>query len=77
MNIPVVIVSAYSDADYLDIATRVGVFGYMLKPVTRETLRVNLAVAWGRFNSTLNSVSASGNWKPPSKNAKSLKRPRA
>ncbi len=53
MNVPVVIVSAYSDADYLDIATRVGVFGYMLKPVTRETLRVNIAVAWARYQQHL------------------------
>ncbi len=53
MNIPVVIISAYSDADYLDIATRVGVFGYMLKPVTRETLRVNIAVAWARYQQHL------------------------
>lgn len=48
MNVPVVILSAYSDAEYLDAGTRIGVFGYLLKPVTLDELRVALAVAWSR-----------------------------
>ena len=27
----------------------VGIFGYMLKPVTQDQLRVNISVAWSRF----------------------------
>jgi response regulator NasT len=49
MRIPVVIFSAYSDPDYVDQGNRVGVFGYMLKPVTQDQLRVGVSVAWARF----------------------------
>lgn len=47
--IPSVIVSAYSDPEYVDRANRTGVFGYLLKPVTQDQLRVGLRIAWGRF----------------------------
>lgn len=49
MGIPVVILSAYSDTQYLNAGTRIGIFGYLLKPVTLDELRVALAVAWSRF----------------------------
>lgn len=49
MNIPVIIVSSYPDAQYVERATRIGVFGYLLKPVTPDRLRVNIAVAWSRY----------------------------
>ncbi|MEX2671279.1 MAG: response regulator [Phycisphaeraceae bacterium] len=49
MQIPVVIVSAYSDPEYLSRGANLGVFGYVLKPVTVEDLRVNIAVAWSRY----------------------------
>ncbi len=49
MGIPVIILSAYSDPDYVSTANHVGVFGYMLKPVTADELRVNVAIAWGRY----------------------------
>lgn len=49
MEIPTVIVSAYSDPEYINRGTRAGVFGYVLKPVTIDDLRVNIAVAWSRF----------------------------
>lgn len=49
MAIPVIIFSAYSDPEYVDTGTRVGVFGYMLKPVTQDQLRVNISVAWSRY----------------------------
>ena len=48
-GIPVVIVSAYSDQEYIQSGNRVGVFGYLLKPVTPEQLRAGLEIAWGRF----------------------------
>ena len=48
-GVPVVILSAYSDPPYLQAGVRVGVFGYLLKPVNRDELRVTLTVAWGRF----------------------------
>lgn len=49
MAIPVIIFSAYSDPEYVDAGTRLGVFGYMLKPVTQDQLRVNISVAWSRY----------------------------
>lgn len=49
MNIPVVILSAFSDPDYIRASADIGVFGYMLKPVTIDDMRVSLTVAWSRF----------------------------
>jgi response regulator NasT len=49
MGVPVMILSAYSDPDYVTDGNRVGVFGYLLKPVTQDQMRVGLSVAWGRF----------------------------
>jgi two-component system, response regulator PdtaR len=49
MGIPVMIFSAYSDPEYITSGNRVGVFGYLLKPVTQDQMRVGLSVAWGRF----------------------------
>ncbi|MCZ6837232.1 MAG: response regulator [Planctomycetota bacterium] len=49
MAIPVIIFSAYSDRDYVESGARAGVFGYMLKPVTQDQLRVNISVAWSRY----------------------------
>src|SRR6185436_12006800 len=49
MGIPVMIFSAYSDPEYVDSGNRVGVFGYLLKPVTQDQMRVGISVGWGRF----------------------------
>lgn len=49
LGIPVVIVSAYSDTEYLEAGKRVGVFGYLLKPITADQLRVGIGVAWAKF----------------------------
>jgi response regulator NasT len=49
MGIPVVILSAYSDPPYLQAGARLGVFGYLLKPVSLDELRVTLTVSWSRF----------------------------
>ena len=49
MAIPVVILSAYSDPEFVQDANRAGVFGYLLKPVTLDQLRVGISVAWARF----------------------------
>ncbi|QNN24629.1 response regulator [Planctomycetales bacterium ZRK34] len=50
MAIPAVILSAYSDEEYLVRSARAGVFGYLIKPVDEDALRTALAVAWARFN---------------------------
>ncbi len=49
LNVPIVIVSAYSDPQDVDTATELGVFGYLLKPVSMDSLRVTICVAWKRF----------------------------
>ncbi|MDP7030370.1 MAG: response regulator [Phycisphaerales bacterium] len=49
MQVPVIMISAYSDPEYVSTSNRVGVFGYLLKPVTRDQLRVGIEVAWSRF----------------------------
>ncbi len=49
MGIPVVIVSAFSDSEYLRTGADVGVFGYLLKPVTRDDLEAAMTIAWARF----------------------------
>lgn len=49
LQVPVIIVSAYSDPEYVDLGRRAGVFGYLLKPVTKDQLRVTISVAWERY----------------------------
>jgi AmiR/NasT family two-component response regulator len=49
LGIPVVILSAFSDPAYLRAGVKIGVFGYLLKPVTLDELRVSLTLAWSRF----------------------------
>jgi response regulator NasT len=51
LEIPSVILSAYSSQQYVDEAQRVGVFGYLLKPITGEALRATINVAWARASS--------------------------
>ncbi len=47
--IPSLIVSAYSEDAYLnEVDASFGIFGYLLKPVGTEDLRVAVAVAWRR-----------------------------
>ncbi len=46
LNIPVVIISAFTDEQYVKRSSKIGVFGYILKPVTADELRVSLEVAW-------------------------------
>lgn len=49
LAVPVVILSAYSDKEYVERARQTGIFGYLIKPPTRDQLRVGLEVAWARF----------------------------
>ena len=49
LGLPVVILSAYSESAEVNGAQQAGVFGYMVKPVQREQLRVGLDIAWNRF----------------------------
>jgi response regulator NasT len=60
MLIPVVIVSAYSNPRQISGAARAGVFGYLVKPVTKDQLGPAIEVAWARFNQYLTSEVEAG-----------------
>ena len=48
-DIPVVMLTAYSDDTYLRNCVAAGVFGFLLKPASREQLSAGISVAWQRF----------------------------
>lgn len=56
-RVPVVIFSAFSDPQYVESSQEVGVFGYILKPVSQDQLRVMLSVAWGRYRDAMSQSS--------------------
>ncbi len=49
LHVPVVILSAYSDPEFLSTAAEAGVFGFLLKPASQDQIRACLEIAWGRF----------------------------
>jgi response regulator NasT len=60
-RVPMIIVSAYSDQELIDRAASVGVFGYLVKPVTVETLAAQIGVAQSRFHEHLRLVEENQN----------------
>ena len=48
-QVPVVILSAFSNDRYLEQACKTGVFGYLIKPAMMDDLRVAIGVAWSRY----------------------------
>jgi len=49
LDIPVVMLTAYSDDTYLRNSVAAGVFGFLLKPASSEQLSAGITVAWQRF----------------------------
>jgi response regulator NasT len=49
LAIPSIIVSAHATGDYAAAAGAAGVFGYLVKPVMVDQLRVTLDVSWKRY----------------------------
>ena len=49
MGVPVIFISAFTDREYIEAGARLGVLGYLLKPVTLDELRVTIAIAWARY----------------------------
>jgi response regulator NasT len=47
--VPVVILSAYSDAPQIAAAQDAGVFAYLVKPATADQLRATVGIAWSAF----------------------------
>ena len=48
-DVPVVMLTAYSDETFLQNSIAAGVFGYLLKPASKEQLSAGLSVAWKRY----------------------------
>ncbi|MCC6323159.1 MAG: response regulator [Phycisphaerales bacterium] len=49
LGIPAIILSAFSDDEYVRMAQQAGVFGYLVKPATGGQLRACIEVAWGAY----------------------------
>lgn len=48
-RVPMIIVSAYSDNELIERAAAAGVYGYLVKPATAESLAAQIGVALTRF----------------------------
>jgi response regulator NasT len=48
-HVPMIIVSAYGEPDLIARATDAGVFGYLIKPVSSQSLQAQIEVAVHRF----------------------------
>lgn len=53
MGVPAMMLSAYSDSDYVKHANLAGVFGFLLKPISLDQLRAGIGIAWGRYREQL------------------------
>lgn len=62
-GVPVIILSAYSDPEYVSTAAKVGVFGFLLKPASQDHLRVSIEVAWRRYQDHLDTGKEIGSLK--------------
>ena len=49
LNIPVLIVTAYSQPQYINRAEKVAVFGYLIKPIREQDLLPAIQIAYGRW----------------------------
>jgi response regulator NasT len=47
---PMIVVSAYGDAELVSRAGAAGVFGYLIKPASRESLSAQIEIAVRRFD---------------------------
>jgi response regulator NasT len=56
LGVPSVIVSAHATGDYAAAAGSAGVFGYLVKPVMVDQLRVTLDVSWKRYADYANTA---------------------
>jgi response regulator NasT len=48
-TVPVIVVTAHADPQWIDQAQAVGAFGYLLKPITEKELAPAIALAWRHF----------------------------
>lgn len=48
-GIPIIVLTPYADPKYIEAANGFGAFGYVLKPVNQDDLRVAIEIGWSRF----------------------------
>jgi two-component system, response regulator PdtaR len=48
-TVPVIVVTAHADPQWVEQAQGVGAFGYLLKPITEKELAPAVALAWRQF----------------------------
>jgi response regulator NasT len=48
-SVPVIVVTAHADPQWVEQAQAVGAFGYLLKPITEKELGPAIALAWRQF----------------------------
>ena len=48
-TVPVIVVTAHADPQWVEQAKAVGAFGYLLKPITEKELAPAIALAWQHF----------------------------
>ena len=48
-GLPVVILTAYWDKEYVQVAEAAGVFAYLIKPADPNQLMATVEIAWGRY----------------------------
>ncbi len=53
--IPVIVISAYSDEEFIRRAQDAGVFAYLVKPASDDQIRAAIALAWTRYRDLLTS----------------------
>ena len=51
-RVPMIIVSAYSDKELIERAAEAGVYGYLVKPATAESIAAQIGIALNRFAET-------------------------
>src|SRR4051812_43702546 len=47
--VPVIVVTAHADPQWVEQARSVGAFGYLLKPITEKDLAPAITLAWNQF----------------------------
>ena len=62
-GIPSIIVSAYSDSEFVQSAQDASVFGYLVKPATPDQLRAAIGVAWARYRELVSTLAENADLK--------------
>jgi len=56
LGVPVILCTAYASEEYAEAGTEAGVDAYLIKPVTKDQLRVNIKYVWQHHNRRLDDA---------------------